>query len=126
MSIDVQIAALITALNANTAALEKAAGSVSTGSTEKVETKTTKTTKTEKKEEAPKVTQEEVNAALIKIKDDFGMPEAKKIISEVGGVEKMAGIKPASSRLSTMPPLPSTPNCRLPLKAAMTKVSKPR
>ena len=36
-----------------------------------------------------------VNAALIKIKDSFGMPEAKLVIKEFGLVDKMADIKPA-------------------------------
>lgn len=91
MSIDVQIAALIAALNANTEALKAAGGSAPAATTEKA----TKAKAEKTKDETPKITQEQVNAALIKIKDDFGMPEAKKIITDVGGVEKMAEIKPA-------------------------------
>lgn len=40
----------------------------------------------------PKHTQEEVNAALIKIKDDFDMAQAKEVIKSVAKVEKMADI----------------------------------
>lgn len=96
MSIDAAILALTAALNANTAALEKAAGA--TTSAGAGETKTTgkgKTTAETKKTDEPKVTQEQVNAALIKIKDAFGMPEAKTVIKEFGLVDKMADIKPA-------------------------------
>lgn len=97
MSIDKAIAELISALNANTAALEKAAGAApSVGAT--AETKTAgkgRATAETKKTDEPKVTQEQVNAALIKIKDAFGMPEAKTVIKEFGLVDKMADIKPA-------------------------------
>jgi len=96
MSIDKAISELISALNANTAALEKAAGA--TTSAGAAETKTTtkgKATAETKKADEPKVTQEQVNAALIKIKDAFGMPEAKTVIKEFGLVDKMADIKPA-------------------------------
>lgn len=40
----------------------------------------------------PKHTQDEVNAALIKIKDDFGLEHAKVVIKEVGKVDKMGDI----------------------------------
>jgi len=93
MSVDAKIDALIAALNANTEALKAAAVAAVS---DKTETKTGKGKTTEKtKDEAPKVTQEQVNAALIKIKDDFGMDEAKKVIKEFGKVDKMAEIKPA-------------------------------
>jgi nitrogenase molybdenum-iron protein alpha/beta subunit len=93
MSIDKSIADLIAALDRNTAALQGAAGTTSAAaSTEKAE-KTTKGKAT--KEEAAKVTQEQVNAALIKIKDDFGMEHAKAIITDIGKAAKMAEIKPA-------------------------------
>ena len=47
-----------------------------------------------KKEEAakPKHTRDEVNAALVKLKDDCGGDVAKAIIKDVGGVNKMADI----------------------------------
>lgn len=96
MSIDAAILALTTALIANTAALEKAAGVTQTAGAA-TETKTTGKGRTaaEKKADEPKITQEQVNAALIKIKDDFGMPAAKEVIKEFGKVEKMSEIKPA-------------------------------
>ena len=90
MSIDSAIAALTAALNANTAALEKAAGAA-----EKPAAGKGKAAAETKKTDEPKVTQEQVNAALIKIKDAFGMPEAKTVIKEFGLVDKMADIKPA-------------------------------
>lgn len=94
MSIDAAILALTAALNANTAALEKAAGAT-TSAAEKPAAGKGKATAETKKADEPKVTQEQVNAALIKIKDAFGMPEAKTVIKEFGLVDKMADIKPA-------------------------------
>ena len=94
MSIDAQIAALTAALNANTEALLKSGGTTA-AATDKADTKPVGKAKAEKKEEAPKITQEQVNAALIKIKDDFGMDKAKEVIKEFGKVDKMAEIKPA-------------------------------
>lgn len=97
MSIDQAIAALTAALNANTAALTAAAASganISTGAETKPAGKGRAGAETKKTDE-PKVTQEQVNAALIKIKDSFGMPEAKTVIKEFGLVDKMADIKPA-------------------------------
>lgn len=104
MSIDAQIAGLIEALNANTEALK----AVASGKTTTVETKVesadkgeTKAAgkkaaaKPETKAEAakPEHTQAEVNAALIKLKDDFSDAQlAKDIIKKVGGVEKMGEI----------------------------------
>lgn len=96
MSIDKQIAELISALDRNTAALEKAVPSATTASSDKAD-KTGKPAKTgaEGKAAESKVTQDQVNAALIKIKDDFGMDEAKAIIKAHGKCEKMSEIKPA-------------------------------
>lgn len=100
MSIDTQLAELIAALNANTAALVAAGGksgnSAASTTTTGGETKTTTKTTTKGKTDEPKITQEQVNAALIKIKDEFGMPEAKAIIKDIGKVEKMGEIKPAT------------------------------
>ena len=47
-----------------------------------------------KKEETakPKHSRDEVNAALVKLKDDCGGDVAKAIIKDVGGVNKMADI----------------------------------
>lgn len=85
------------ALDRNTAALEKAAGVTGTQAATGGEKagKTEKAPKADKKDE-PKVTQDQVNAALIKLKDDFSMDEAKAIIKEHGKVEKMSEIKPAT------------------------------
>lgn len=94
MSIDSAIAALTAALIANTAALEKSAGAAPAAAETKTTTKGKAGADTKKVDE-PKVTQEQVNAALIKIKDSFGMPEAKTVIKEFGLVDKMADIKPA-------------------------------
>lgn len=93
MSIDKAIAELTAALIANTAALEKSAGAAPSAAAEKPAAKGKAAA--EKKADETKVTQEQVNAALIKIKDAFGMPEAKTVIKEFGLVDKMADIKPA-------------------------------
>ena len=96
MSIEVLMTELRDALNANTEALKAAAsGAAVAENVENVETKAAGKAKAEKKEQAPKITQEQVNAALIKIKDDFGMDKAKEVIKEFGKVDKMAEIKPA-------------------------------
>lgn len=95
MSIDSAIAALTAALNANTAALEKYAGAAPSAGAAETKTTKGKAGADTKKADEPKVTQEMVNAALIKIKDAFGMPEAKNVIKEFGLVDKMADIKPA-------------------------------
>lgn len=93
MSIEALMTELRDALNANTEALKAAASGAAVA--ENVETKAAGKAKAEKKEQAPKITQEQVNAALIKIKDDFGMDKAKEVIKEFGKVDKMAEIKPA-------------------------------
>lgn len=96
MSIEALMTELRDALNANTEALKAAAASGGAAVTDKAEPKATGKGKADKgKEEAPKITQEQVNAALIKIKDDFGMEHAKAVIKEFGKVDKMAEIKPA-------------------------------
>lgn len=92
MSIDTTIAALIAALDRNTAALT-AAGTGAAVPAAADKPKADKP-KAEKKDE-PKITQDQVNAALIKLKDDFGMEHAKEIIKSAGKAEKMAEIKPA-------------------------------
>ena len=53
----------------------------------------TKKPETKKDEAAkPKHSRDEVNAALVKLKDDCGGDVAKAIIKDVGGVNKMADI----------------------------------
>jgi len=92
MSIEALMTELRDALNANTEALLKSGGT-SAAATDKADTKPAG--KGKAKDDTPKITQEQVNAALIKIKDDFGMDKAKEVIKEFGKVDKMAEIKPA-------------------------------
>lgn len=95
MSIDKKIDDLIAALDRNTAALTAAGtGAASAAAAPAADKPKADKPKAEKKDE-PKITQDQVNAALIKLKDDYGMDHAKAIIKEVGKAEKMAEIKPA-------------------------------
>lgn len=92
MSIEALLTSLKESIDRNTAALEKvgiAAPAAANNEGGK------KAGKGASKTEEPKVTQEQVNAALIKIKDDFGMEHAKTVIKEYGKCDKMAEIKPA-------------------------------
>jgi hypothetical protein len=93
------IADLIAALNANTAARLGESGAASTATA--AETKApaagkggkTGTAKTDVKKDEPKgPTVEEMQAALSKVKEEQGAAVAKKIISDVAGVAKMAEI----------------------------------
>ena len=107
MSIEQLLADLKEAVEKNTAALERlsvggASGSTTTTSAPAAADEPAKRTRTKPaadKEPAadkkPEVTQEQMQAALIKIKDDFGMDKAKEVIKEAGGVDKMGDIKPA-------------------------------
>lgn len=101
MSIETLLSELKESIDRNTEALLKGASAVGTATGNASETKSDAKAdkpakgKTEKKEEGPKITQEQMNAALIKIKDHFGMEHAKGIITEVGKAAKMADIKPA-------------------------------
>ena len=89
---------LIAALNANTAAHLGNGGSAAstTGETKTPaagKTGKTGTTKTDTKKDEPKgPTVEEMQAALGKVKEEQGAAVAKKIISDVAGVAKMAEI----------------------------------
>lgn len=47
-----------------------------------------------KEEAAPKVSFDEMKAAILKVKDAKGKEAAEKIIKDVGGAAKMAEIKP--------------------------------
>lgn len=68
------------------------------GGSAETSTSTAKTTKAETSKPAaktaskPKVTQEQMQAALTKVKDTLGVPAAKGIINETGGVKKMDDI----------------------------------
>lgn len=83
------------ALNALAASGGKPAAAETTSSSGKTG-KAAKVGKTEAAETAaatgPKHTKEEVDAALIKIKDDFDLSHAKAIIKEVAKVDKMGDI----------------------------------
>lgn len=90
MSLEQKIEALTAAIEANTAAMKSTGGTAAgaTGKTEKVE-KTTKTTKTTTKKSEHSV--EEAQAVLIKIKDEFGIDNAREVLKK-HGVAKMAEI----------------------------------
>lgn len=98
MSIEKLLQEHIEALNANTAALEalvkQGGGATSSKKTEKTEESTGKTSKAGKSDKSSKSaapTQDEMTAALLKLKDDYGIEHAKKIMKKHGFV-KMAEI----------------------------------
>lgn len=97
MSLEQKIEALTAAIEANTAALQAAGGSASTAKTETTTGKPGRPPKDKGEGDTgsskPKFTREQVNAALVKIKDANGAEAAKKIIADVAGVAKMADIK---------------------------------
>lgn len=98
MSIEALLTSLKEALDANTEALNRVAASGGATTTAKENSGETSPRGRKPKEtttEPAKITQDMVNAALIKIKDEFGMEQAKTVIQEAGGVAKMAEIKPA-------------------------------
>jgi hypothetical protein len=99
--IEAKIQELIDALNANTAAIQANAGAANTtaatttASTEKAgktggKAKADTTEKTAKQTK----TKDEATAALMKLKDDFNIDEARKILKQFK-YEKMADIKEA-------------------------------
>lgn len=90
MSIEQKIEALIAALEANTAAL-KAGGAAAPAAGKPAATSTTKTVK-ETAKPASTNTREAMQALLKKVKEEKSADDAKGIIKEVGGVEKMADI----------------------------------
>jgi hypothetical protein len=91
----IDIQALIDALDRNTAAhLGKAAATTApAGEATKPAAGAAKAgTKAPAAAKGPKVTFDQVSAALMKIKDDFGFPEAKTIITSFGA-DKMSELK---------------------------------
>lgn len=94
MSIEDAILKLAAALEANTAAVLASGGTAAAAPAAEKTTKATKATKGETTTEkaAPKVTRDEVNAALEKVKEKFGVEEAKSIISGAGKAPKRADI----------------------------------
>lgn len=91
MTIEQLIAANTAALEANTAALLKSGGST-TGAGKTTGGSTAGAGKTTTTAKGPKNTRESMVAALQKVKEEKSKEEAKALISEVGGVEKMADI----------------------------------
>lgn len=96
MSIEKALADLTAALEANTAAL-KAAGSAGAAAPAAAPEKTPrgkKNTEAEApaKKTGPTHTREEMVAALNDVKEKKGLQDAKSIITDVGGVTKMADI----------------------------------
>lgn len=91
MSLEEALAANTAALNANTAALlgdAKSAGSTASKSS------SSKAAATKNSKPTPKHSLDDVTAAVTGIKDDFGLPEAKKILVIDGKPVKLAELKP--------------------------------
>lgn len=100
MSIENKIAELTEAVKANTAALEKLATagvSAPTATAAAAPASTTGKGKAaaEKKDDGPKVTQDEMNAAAMKLRDKFGPEITRELVSEFGKAPKLAEVKPA-------------------------------
>lgn len=96
MSIETLLQNLITAVEANTAALLGAGASApaeKAASTKAASTKSEKATPTKTEKAKPAHTVEEAQAALLKIKDDFSIDKAKEVLAQFG-IAKMAEIKP--------------------------------
>lgn len=91
MSIEQKIEALTAALEANTAALKAAGGTTAAAP---AATKPAAAAKTVKEPAKPACvnTREAMQALLKKVKEEKSADDAKGIIKEVGGVEKMADI----------------------------------
>jgi len=88
MSLEQAIQALTAAVEANTAAL-KGAGAKPAAS---ASTTTTKAEKPAAAEYAAKHSKEAMTAALNEVKERFGTPVAKSIVTDVGKAAKMAEI----------------------------------
>lgn len=89
-----RIANSLEAIESKAGKAAPAAAASSTATVDKgVSKPVAKAEKAEKKEAAkPKHTRDEMNAALVKLKDDCGKEQAAAVIKEVGGVAKMADI----------------------------------
>lgn len=98
MSLEDAILKLVAATEANTAAIlaggSAAAAPAAAPAAEKAAGKGKKETPAEKA--APKITRDEVNAALEQVREKHGIEEAKKIISEQGKAPKRADIAEAN------------------------------
>lgn len=91
MTLEAALATLTAAIEANTAALKAGSGA---STAKPAATSTAKPAATAKAK--PKHTQAETQAALQKTRDEVGKDEAKRIIKDVGGVDKMADIPEAN------------------------------
>lgn len=90
MSLEEKIDKLTAAVEANTAALLKGGAAASGKSDTAGAGKGGTNNKTES---GDKITREQVNAALAKVKDVKGVDVAKSLIADAAGVSKMADIK---------------------------------
>ena len=86
MSLEQAIQALTAAVEANTAALNGA------GASKPAATTSTKAEKPAADAYTPKHSKEEMTAALNEVKERFGTPVAKAIVTDVGNAAKMAEI----------------------------------
>lgn len=81
------------ALKANTAALEALTAALAkTGAASPSPAPAPKADKPKADAYTPKYTKDEMTAALNKVKETFGTPVAKSIVTEVGKADKMANI----------------------------------
>lgn len=97
MSLEDAILKLVAATEANTAAVLAAGGSPAAApaaapAADKAAGKGKKTETPAAAPAAPKITRDEVNAALEQVREKFGVEEAKKIISGEGKAPKRADI----------------------------------
>lgn len=91
MSLETAIAALTAAVEANTAAVLGAGANVGGGAAADAEPEKPKPASRKKADKATsKFTADQVRDTLIKVKSEVGEDEAKRIITEVGGYEKLA------------------------------------
>lgn len=91
MSLEDKIEALTIAINANTAALSGGAASTTNAASTKASTTKGKTSASK-----PKRSIEEAQAAVTKIKDEFGLENAKDVLKSCK-VEKLASITDATA-----------------------------
>lgn len=94
MSIEALLSELTAAINANTAALLASGKGPSAPAGETKADAGTKKTTTKKTDTKPAVTFDQVSAAITKVKEEFGVPEAKKILIDNGvATGKLADVK---------------------------------
>jgi len=86
------IVAHTAALTAHTAALTGAKSTATAGDTKAAGTTTTKAAGTKTTTKPKGHTKEEMTTALTELKEGFGAEEAKTIIKDVGGVDKLGQV----------------------------------